>query len=77
MPVVGVWSSVLNDSIFLVALVVSPVPPVAAVNACAETSRLRFVVMLVAGTVTDQVRVVPVPAAECGVERVGGAARRW
>ncbi len=31
--VVGVWSSVLNDSNFLVARVVSPVPPVAAVNA--------------------------------------------
>ena len=31
--VVGVWSSVLNDSNFLVARVVSPVPPLAAVNA--------------------------------------------
>ena len=33
MDVVGVWSAVLNDSNFLVALVESPVPPVAAVNA--------------------------------------------
>ena len=56
--VVGVWSSVLNDSNFLVARVESPVPPVAAVNAWADTSRLRLVVM-VAGI--DQVRVVPVP----------------
>ena len=31
--VVGVWSSKLNDSNFLVALVASPVPPVGAVNA--------------------------------------------
>ncbi len=50
-----------NDSNCLVALVVSPEPPVAAVNAWAETSRLRLVVMLVAGTVMCQVRVVPVP----------------
>ena len=35
MEVVGVWSAVLNDSNFLVALVESPVPPVAAVNAWA------------------------------------------
>ena len=59
MDVVGVWSSVLNDSIFLVALVESPVPPVGAVNACAMTSRLRFVVML--WPEIDHVRVVPVP----------------
>ena len=35
MLVVGVWSSVLNDSNHFSALVESPVPPVAAVNACA------------------------------------------
>jgi hypothetical protein len=35
MAVVGVWSSVLNDSNHFSALVESPVPPVAAVNAWA------------------------------------------
>src|SRR3954469_7911642 len=41
--VVGVWSSVPNDSNFFVAGVESAVPPVAAVNAVAVTSRFRFV----------------------------------
>src|SRR5215203_3009419 len=58
MDVVGVWSSVLNDSTILVALVVSPVPPVGAVNACAMTRRLRFVAIVAE---ILHVRVVPLP----------------
>jgi hypothetical protein len=60
MFVVGVWSSVPNDSNFLVALVESPVPAVAAVKAWAETSMLR---LLVTSRLSRcQVRVAPVPA---------------
>src|SRR5215207_1721596 len=65
--VVGVWSSVLKDSIFLVALVESPVPPVGAVNAWAMTRRLRLVAM-VAGI--DHVRVVPVPGARVALRKL-------
>jgi hypothetical protein len=61
MDVVGVWSSVLNDSNFLVAFVESPVPPVAAVNACAETSMLRLVVTRRLSSVHVRL-VVPAPS---------------
>ena len=67
MFVVGVWSSVLNDSNFLVALVESPVPPVAAVNACAETSMFRLVVTMRLSRC--QVRVV-VPASRVALTDV-------
>ena len=56
--VVGVVSVRPKDSIFLVAAVESPVPPVVAVKACAVTISSRLPVM-VAGI--DQPRVVPLP----------------
>ncbi len=66
MVVVGVWSSMLNDSIFLVALVGS-LPPVAA-NAWAYTCRLRLVVMV---TGSDQAVEVAFGGGQRGVDGVG------
>ena len=73
MVVVGVWSSVLNDSNFLVAGVESAVPPVAAVNAVAVTMHVAVGTVIVAGIV--QVRVVPVPR-QRRVQRVRAGAER-
>ena len=44
MPVVGVWSSMLNDSIFLMALVGSLAPLTAKVLAITWSSRLPVMV---------------------------------
>ena len=44
MPVVGVWSSMLNDSIFLIALVASLAPLTAKVFAISWSSRLPVTV---------------------------------